>query len=233
MKTHSFQVERSKHFWCLLGIVAIFSLVFVHCVFAVEKEATLGGMDSDGNYRFEIYSNGTGKFFGTDTFVQNATRSIRFTPGDFTLLTGAPLTASTYPGLETENYATAIVWDDGEGTPVQVTFAVPADYLSGGSFKVWADSSANTGDGTYTQVDFNVYVNVDGTSWATSATNQSPVALTELAGTPEAVTLSVATDFESLSAGQLVTFNMWRDDASDGLDDLEAYYVDFYYQSAR
>lgn len=74
-----------------------------------------------------------------------------------------------------------------------------------------------------------MWVNTDGSPWVTSVTNQTPVQLTETAGTPEMVTLSVATDFASLTAGQIVTFNVWRDDSNTETSDLELYYAEFYY----
>jgi hypothetical protein len=44
------------------------------------------------------------------------------------------------------------------------------------------------------------------------------------------VTLTPATDFASLVAGQIVTLNMWRDNTANGTGDLEIYYAEFYYQ---
>ena len=87
------------------------------------------------------------------------------------------------PGLEIDNSIPAIVWADGETTPCSVTFRVPADYVSGGAFAVIADES--TGDATPCQIDFEVYVNADGSPFDASVSNQTPVALSYDPGTPD------------------------------------------------
>ncbi len=138
----------------------------------------------------------------------------------------APLSTSTAPGLEEDNTIPAVVWADGETSLIQVTFRVPDDYVSGGAFRVVADESDST---TPNQIDFAVYNNSDGAAWDTDATDQTPVALTEGAGTAETVTLSPSTDFASLSAGDIITVQIWRDDTANGTGDLEIYYVEFYY----
>lgn len=132
--------------------------------------------------------------------------------------TVAPLTASTTPGLEIDDNMLAVVWADAETSPIQVTFRVPADYLSSGRFKVLATESDST---TPNQIDFDVYVNVDGTASDSSATGQTPVALAGTTATPDEVTLTPATDFASLAAGRWVTLRLWRDNVADGTGDLE------------
>jgi hypothetical protein len=139
---------------------------------------------------------------------------------------GAPLSASTTPKLEIDNLLPAVVWVDGDASPVQITLRVPADYVSGGAFRVFADSSDST---TPEQVDFSVYVNGHNTAWDSAATGQTPVALSTAASTPCVVTLTPATDFASLAAGKVVTLNLWRDDDSSGTGDLEVYYAEFFY----
>lgn len=167
--------------------------------------------------------------------MADVTREVRFTASDFVLDDGtsiASLSADTAPGLEIDNKIPAIVWADGETTPVATTFRVPADYSSGGAFYALCDESNST---TPQEVDFEVYVNVDGTVWDSAATGQTPVALAGEggAGTPEVVTLSVTTDFESLAAGQYVTVRVWRDNVANGTGDLELYYLDFYYTATQ
>jgi hypothetical protein len=140
--------------------------------------------------------------------------------------TAAPLSTSSTPGLEIDNVIPNINWADGETSAVQVTFRVPDDYLSGGDFRLLCDSSNAS---TPEKVDFDVYVNTSGSTWDAAATNQTPVALTLSAGSPETVTLTVATDFSSLVAGKYVTLRLWRDNVSTGTGDLEVSYVSFYY----
>lgn len=156
-----------------------------------------------------------------------STGTVQLPINTFTLDTAsAPLSTSTTPGLEIDNVLPAIVWADGETSAVQVTFKVPQDYSSGGLFRLLCDNSAATA----TAVDFDVYVNAAGSAWDAAATDQTPVALTNPASSPETVTLTVATDFAALAAGQYVTLRLWRDDTgSTDTADLELYHAEFYY----
>jgi len=139
---------------------------------------------------------------------------------------GAPITTTSTPGLEIDNLIPDIVWADGEVTPVTVTLKVPDDFLGGGRFRLFCDSSDST---TPAQVDFDVYVNAHNTTWDAAATDQTPVALSTAASTPCIVTLTPATDFILLAAGDVVTLRIWRDNVSLGTGDLEVYYAEFYY----
>lgn len=138
----------------------------------------------------------------------------------------APLSTSTTPGLEIDDNMVSLVWADGETSPVQVTFRVPDDYMSGGRFKLIATES---GTSTPNQVDFDVYVNADGVASDSAATNQTPVALAGTSSTPDEITLTPATDFASLAAGNWVTLRLWRDDVETGNNDLELKGVVFEY----
>lgn len=148
----------------------------------------------------------------------------------FTHNGSAAITASTAPGLEIDDLVSNIVWADGETTPIQTTFRIPSDYSSGGLFKVFATESDST---TPNQVDFDVYVNADGTAADAAATGQTPVALAGTTSTPDEITLTVATDFASLAAGKWVTLRIWRDNTADGTGDLEVKGVAFYYTATQ
>jgi len=145
-------------------------------------------------------------------------------------VTGDAITASTAPGLEVDDLIPGIVWADGETTPVQITFRIPSDYSSGGLFKVLATESDST---TPNQVDFSVYVNTSGVAADAAATNQTPVALAGTTSTPSEITLTVATDFAALAAGNWVTLNIWRDDTATGTGDLEVKGIAFYYTAVQ
>lgn len=140
--------------------------------------------------------------------------------------TVAPLTASTTPGMEVDDNVACLVWSDGETSPIQATFRVPADYVSTGRFKVVATESDST---TPNQIDFDVYVNTDGSTNDSSATDQTPAAMTAASATPDEVTLTPSTDFASLAAGDWITLRLWRDDVADGTGDLELKGVVFEY----
>lgn len=163
------------------------------------------------------------------TMDGTSTRIVPFSVGDFILNDGTNvwvLSTSTTPGFECDNKAASIVWADGETTPVSVSFKVPDDYSSGGAFKLFCDESTST---THNKVDFSVYVNREGTVFDSTTSNQTPVELAGVAGTPDMVTLTVGTDFASLAAGDVVTANFWRDDNGTSTGDLEMYYAEFYY----
>ena len=138
--------------------------------------------------------------------------------------------ASTTPGIEVDDLIPALVWADGEATPVSITFRVPDDYASGGAFKVFATESDSTSPN---QIDFLVYVNKDALAADAAATDQTPAALDQNTATGSEVTLTVATDFSALAAGHWVTLNIWRDDTADGTGDLEVKGVVFYYTATQ
>lgn len=145
--------------------------------------------------------------------------------------TAAPLSTSTTPGLEVDDAMPNINWADGETSPVMTTFRIPGDYSSGGAFRLFCTESNST---TPNQIDFDVYVNRAGSALDTSATNQTPVALGAGASTtPVVVTLTPATDFTSLAAGDWVTLRVWRDDTATGTGDLEVKGIEFFYTASH
>ncbi|MHB8110509.1 MAG: hypothetical protein ACYDHW_10815 [Syntrophorhabdaceae bacterium] len=141
-----------------------------------------------------------------------------------------PVSITTAPGLEIDDLMPAIVWADGEVTPVLTTFRIPSDYASGGAFRVLATESDST---TPNQVDFDVYINKDGVASDSSATGQTPVALAGTTSTPDVVTLTPATDQASFAAGAWVTIRIWRDNVAAGTGDLEVKGVEFFYTASN
>lgn len=167
-----------------------------------------------------------------DAYIDEGACAIDLPITSFTTA-GILMLGNSTPKLETDNTMTAVVWVDADVDPIERTFIVPANYHSGGRFKLWIDLSAESTD---CEVDFDVYINTDDTTWDASATNQTVVQVKNVAaaatgvGSPEVVTLTVATDFASLAAGQAVTIRIWRGDASDSATaDLELYSVAFEY----
>jgi hypothetical protein len=178
-----------------------------------------GTLEVDGNVRFD------------GTLTATIEREIALPLGSFGIKdTGVPLTASTTPGFEEDDAMPNIVWADGETSPVIQSFRVPTDYSSGGAFRVLATESDST---TPNEIDFDVYVNADGTAVDASATGQTPVALAGTTSTPDVVTLTPATDFASLAAGQWVTLRIWRDNTAAGTGDLEVKGVSFHYTASQ
>lgn len=160
-------------------------------------------------------------------------RSITFTPGQFVALdlagtTVVPLSTSSNPRLSVDNSLIAMEWDDGDESYAQVTFKVPDDYLMNGKFKIFTDYDSGSDN---PPIHFRVYVNGDGDTWDAATTAQTAVDPAGTAGTPELSTLTVATDFASLAAGDIVTLQIARSDQDSSTADLEVYYAEFYYDA--
>jgi hypothetical protein len=137
-----------------------------------------------------------------------------------------PLSASSSPVMAIVSEVPYAQWADGETPPIVATFRIPDNYKSGGSFKLMATQTA-----TGCQVDFDVYVNRDGTAIDAAATNQTPVLVsaTYTTATPALVTLTPATDFSSLVAGDWITLRLWRDDVATETGSLRVHDVSFVY----
>lgn len=138
------------------------------------------------------------------------------------------LTRNTTPGILHKNEMSYIRWTDGETSPIEKTFRVPEDYVSGGQFRVLLGRSGLTS--LPPRIDYSVFVNSTLTAFDSAATNQTAVAINETGdGSPEEKTLTVTTDFSSLSPGDYVTVRFWRD--STGTDALEFYGAAFEYNN--
>jgi hypothetical protein len=154
-------------------------------------------------------------------------------PMEFSQINGSaivPLTAGTSPKLAVKNSLSSIVWVNAITSPVQMTFRVPTNYDSGGNFKVLIGRS---GAGTAPSIDFQVFVNRTLTAFDAAATNQTEVQVSSsiASGSPEEKTLTVDTDFASLAAGDLVTWEIWR--GTTGTESLEFYGGSFCYKIAH
>jgi len=179
----------------------------------------------------------------------DASRIITWAPDEFMLATHptdnagecrryTALSTSTTPGFEITTSGTThvtgfISWSDGEDSPVQKKFRVPADYRSGGAFRVLVGRNNTDAGNNPPAIDYAVYVDQTNTALDTTATNQTASALSAANsdGSPEEKTLSVSTDFASLAAGDYVTVEFWRDDVNTSTDDLRLYYAEFYYSA--
>jgi hypothetical protein len=144
--------------------------------------------------------------------------------------TASPIESDTVPGLAMANSVPYIAWADANTTPVIATFRIPDNYGSGGAFKIYATESDST---TPNQIDFDVFVNKHGTATDSSATGQTPVALTQATTTPSLVTLTPATDFAALVAGDWITLRVWRDDTATGTGTLRIHSVEFVYTASQ
>jgi hypothetical protein len=159
-------------------------------------------------------------------FKDDVARYMQIPLTGFTV-SGVTVTSTTAPGTEVDDLIPNIVWADGETTPAQFTFRVPADYHSSGCFKLFVSESDST---TPNQVDFNVYVNKgdNTTAVATMESDETPV--TMVGTIPETITLTPATAFTVILPGDWVTFNVWRDNVINGTGDLELKGIVFEYK---
>ncbi|MFA5377525.1 MAG: hypothetical protein WC455_17370 [Dehalococcoidia bacterium] len=239
-----------KRFW--LCIVAVLALMLPAIGYGggTNFDSVITTPSADDDYGFRMNNSS-----GTRLFSVTKDTGAIYSPGTSTLTTAtittlnhsrersiplplmgfvsntdaAPLSTTTTPGLEIDDLLPAIVWADGEATPVLTTFRIPVDYASGGAFRLFCTESDST---TPNQVDFDVYVNSNGVAADAAATGQTPVALAGTTATTSVVTLTPATDFAALAAGYWVTLRIWRDDTAEGTGDLEVKGVDFYYTAA-
>lgn len=181
-----------------------------------------GTMECDGAARFD----GATTFTSTVTLTAR-TKYLELPMAAFVVNSSAtwptngiaPLSASTIPGYEYDDSILGVVWADGETTPIEQTFVVPNDYVSGGAFEAFFTRS---GVADPPSVDHEVWINRNAYARDVSATNQSATELNYMySSSPQEVALSVTTDFATLAVGDRVTFKMWRDDTDTSPDDLE------------
>jgi len=144
---------------------------------------------------------------------------------------GTELTSSTIPNFAVEDGILGLTWDDAQTTQIQITFRVPADYSSGGAFRVMTKASNTT---TQNYIGYDVFVNRTGLIVDSSGTTQTTVVCTDDASSPGQAVLPVATDFASLAAGDWITFSIWRDDnALAGTAAMELFGATFYYTATQ
>ena len=138
--------------------------------------------------------------------------------------------AATDPVIALNNSVPSIVWADADTDWIAQTFVVPPDYALSGYFEVVAAEA--TGTATDVGVDFDVYINQDNAAWDAAATDQTRVDVGASA-LPQTLTLTVATDFDSLTAGDAVTLRLTRADGGVGAESLELYNVKFVYTATQ
>ena len=213
--------------WSKYLVVALM-LVWAGPAFASVKAENAAGTELGDAHRVR----GCGSFVDNVCILADE-QVIGFGPADGILpdQASAPAQASssTVPNLRLTDQAVFLEWADGEESKFQVKFRVPDAYVSGGAFRALIAGDSGGADGP--ALDYEVFVDKTITAFDTTATNQTPVQLTSAvgSGSPEEKTLAVTTDFGSLVVGDYVTANFWRDDATTGTQNLEVYYVEFYY----
>jgi len=192
-------------------------------------------VEFDGNVEFDStvdFTDATITATGliTATHIADVVRYFQLPLTGFITSDPLVITSTTNPGFSIQSSYPSLDWADGETTPALITFRVPSDYASGGLFKVLATESAASTDN---EIDFDVYINKSGQGYDSSATGQTPVAIAADTTTPAEVTLTPATDFASLAAGDWITLRIWRDDTAIGTADMQVRGVAFYYTATQ
>lgn len=148
--------------------------------------------------------------------------------------TPAPLTAATVPNLAYgANQGVFLEYAEDDAVDIGTQFTIPADYASGGAFKVLLDTSAAIV--TDWNLDFAVAIGQStGTlAWDTDMDNETPVDIPSNPGKPNVVTLT-PTDASDFSAGDTVFLNLFPDaNTAAGEPNVEIYAVWFEYTATQ
>ncbi len=132
------------------------------------------------------------------------------------------------PNYDIQNSLGCIVWEDGEESAVEISFRIPADYRSGGTFRVWANTSAVGGNDC--SIDYAYYINTDTATADTASDDETAIEVSSIfdgtGASENEYDLSCAGTF---AVGSLVTLRLWRDDIDTGTGNLELYHATFYY----
>lgn len=144
-------------------------------------------------------------------------------------VSGAPIGAdgTTAPGLATTDNIPAIVWADDEVTPIEYTFRLPAG-MEGSRLKF--RGFASTDDATTPPtIDWDLYVNHDGTVFDAAAFGADPVTLTNISTTAnETFVLEPdATAQAGILEGGWVTLRLWNTTTGGGTLELKG--LEFYF----
>lgn len=177
---------------------------------------------------FGIFSSAEAGRWSHGTYIWDG--YIPFTVDDLTLENSTELTTSTTPGFESKpntwgnTNRKVIVWASGETSPIVVRTIAPPDYGGNGRIIVEASQSA---PGTACQVDFDVYIDRPGSSWDTSATNQTAVALSSGGAVTSSVNVELVPATDEIQPYDSFQFRIWR--AAVGSADLRIGSVAFVY----
>lgn len=203
-----------------LLLVAMVLLLSVGTVWAEEYfpppkdgSGVIGGRNSE-SWRLGLFDSIT---VGSTSYG-TVTEECLTLPLASAVINGTPITTATTPGMEVDDNTPGIVFADSETTPASFTFRVPGNYSSGGYFKA---ATTQSNDTDQNRIDFQAWVNGHGDAMDSAATDQTPVVRTQAATTLDESTLTVATDFASLAAGDVITADVWRDDTHSSTPDAD------------
>jgi len=177
-------------------------------------------------YVTSIQPKGTATYWTATNMRSSATRNVQIPLSDFFIEAG-----STQETIGTGGYTQPTIvavggvsimatgnsqvlnFANAGYTAVTAVFKVPDDYLSGGSFKVLTSVGYGAIYSTPPCLDFGVLVNQSGSAIDSAFTNQSyarQASDNTVGATPYLHTLTVSTDFASLTSAKWVTLRLWR-----------------------
>jgi hypothetical protein len=201
---------------------------------------------SEDTYQLSIYNSAGTRVFSVDssgnvyiagTTTASAIRTINLPIAAFFTATGTitTISSSSSPSLVLNDALPSFEWSSAQRAnayQVATTFRVPSNYSAGGIFKVLTSQS---GTSTPCKVGFDVYINKDATAYDAAVTTQSPVSIAGSNTSNSVVTLTVSTDFNSLTAGDWVTLRIWgySSGTGDSTDKLRVKGVEFYYTATQ
>jgi len=140
---------------------------------------------------------------------------------------GVPMGAdgTTAPGIAELDSIPAVVWADGEVTPIQFTFEVPLDYYSGMYFTSWWSASTASAE----SIAGSVRINADDTAFSTTLYSLTAGTMPSTASASnEMVTHTMISSAEAvLAAGKLLTFEIAPASAGTGNRELKAVAVHY------
>jgi len=204
----------------------IAALLIVLIIATVAFAARYESLDVTKLYVTSISPKGTATYWTATGMRSSATREVQIPISNFYIEGG-----STQETIGTLGYTLPTIvavggvsilatgntnvlsFADAGYSAVTTTFKVPDDYLSGGSFKVLTSLSYGALYSTPPCLDFGVLVNGSGSAVDSAFTNQSYVrqASDNTAGaTPYLMTLTVSTDFSSLTSAKWITLRLWK-----------------------
>ena len=206
------------------------------CAFSVQ--------DGSGNVLWCIDSNGTASKAGGAGLERRLNLPLlgfslgNATPTPTAYSDTALIMMPAYANASTMGYSTNMGWQtigySGSNyfyTPIVQQFRIPADYSSGGAFRVLANQGAITGFSPH-YIGFDVWTLRAGRTLPATTMTQVQVGLnTTFSTSPQVVTLTPSGDtyFAAVAAGDWVKFRMWRAPSGTGQGALNIFAVDFYY----
>jgi len=151
----------------------------------------------------------------TATEIANVTREIYLPMAGWAIDGGDDIDENTAPDIGDDDNIPSITWDDsGETGAIQQTFRLPSTWVSGTALTFYALISSDTDAGAAVKLDWQIWVNTDGTVFDAGAIAQTVVSAAADASPDtknEVLTLTLdATGIAALTAGDWITLDLFN-----------------------